>query len=237
MIAILKRELRDYFCSQIAYIFMAVFLLLSGVLFYLQNILSGDGRYGYTMSSMIMILIFSIPMLTMRSIAEERRQKTDQLLFTSPITTTQIVIGKYLAIVLVFVVTSVISLIYPAILFWLAKPVLMEIIIFYIGFILLGAALIAVSLFASSFTKSQVAAGFLGLGFLILLLLINSFASIFENPIWKETVYWLSLVDKYSDFASSELKISPMVYMISVISLFNYLTILQLEKRRFSEGG
>ena len=160
MLAIFRRELAAYFVSPIGFAFIGFFILLAGVFFAISNLLSGNPNYTGVLGSITFIFLFVVPILTMRLISEETRQKTDQLLITSPVGITGIVVGKYLAAVGVFVITLVITLIYPIIMSFFALGGLgwWEILGGYIGFLLLGSCFIAVGLFFSSLTDNQLIA-------------------------------------------------------------------------------
>jgi ABC-2 type transport system permease protein len=160
MLAVFRRELAAYFSSPIGFTFIGFFILLAGVFFAISNLLSGNPNYTGVLGSITFIFLFVVPILTMRLISEETRQKTDQLLITSPVGITGIVLGKYLAAVGVFFITLVITVIYPVIMSFFALGGLgwWEILGGYIGFLLLGSSFIAVGLFFSSLTDNQLIA-------------------------------------------------------------------------------
>ncbi|MGA2766417.1 MAG: ABC transporter permease [Spirochaetia bacterium] len=160
MLAVFRRELAAYFASPIGFTFIGFFILLAGVFFAISNLLSGNPNYTGVLGSITFIFLFVVPILTMRLISEETRQKTDQLLITSPLGITGIVVGKYFAAVGVFLITLIITMIYPVIMSFFALGGLgwWEIVGGYIGFFLLGSSFIAVGLFFSSLTDNQLIA-------------------------------------------------------------------------------
>ncbi|HVP17586.1 MAG TPA: ABC transporter permease [Spirochaetia bacterium] len=160
MLAVFRRELRAYFTSPIGFTFVGFFILLAGVFFAISNLLSGNPNYTGVLGSITFIFLFVVPILTMRLISEETRQKTDQLLITSPLSITGIVLGKYLAAVGVFLITLVITVVYPIIMSFFALGGLgwWEILGGYVGFFLLGSSFISVGLFFSSLTDNQLIA-------------------------------------------------------------------------------
>ena len=160
MLAVFRRELRAYFSSPIGFTFVGFFILLAGVFFAISNLLSANPNYTGVLGSITFIFLFVVPILTMRLISEETRMKTDQLLITSPLSITGIVVGKYMAAVGVFFITLVITLVYPIIMSFFALGGLAwwEIIGGYIGFFLLGSSFISVGLFFSSLTDNQIIA-------------------------------------------------------------------------------
>ncbi|HET6484879.1 MAG TPA: ABC transporter permease [Spirochaetia bacterium] len=160
MFAVFRREFKAYFTSPIGFIFVGFFILLAGVFFSLSNLLTGSPAFTGVLSNLTFIFLFLVPILTMRLISEETRQKTDQLLITSPLSLTGIIVGKYLAAVGVFFITLVITVIYPVIMSFYALGGLgwWEILGGYIGFFLLGSSFIAVGLLFSSLTDNQLIA-------------------------------------------------------------------------------
>jgi len=160
MLAVFRRELRAYFASPIGFVFVGFFILIAGVFFAISNLLSGNPNFTGVLSSLTFVFLFLVPILTMRLLTEEMRQKTDQLLITSPLSITGIVMGKYLAAVGVFVITLLITVLFPVIMSFYALLGLgwWEILGGYIGFLLMGCAFISVGLFFSSLTDNQLIA-------------------------------------------------------------------------------
>lgn len=175
MIAVFIRELRAYFQGIIGFVFMGFFLLISGLFFTAMNLLPSSPEYNNVLASITFIFLIVVPILTMRLFTEEVRQRTDQLLLTSPLSLTGIVLGKYLAAQAVFVMTLVITCIYPILLstVTLGRIALAHIIGAYIGFFLLGSAFIAVGLFVSSLTDNQVIAAVVTFGALLLMWILD----------------------------------------------------------------
>ncbi len=164
MLAIFRRELKAYFATPIGPVFMGLFLLVAGILFAMIYLLNpGSSRYVQLLSSLTFLFLFLVPMLTMRLLSEDMRQKTDQLLLTSPVGVGSIILGKYLAAAAVFFLTLTATLVYPVIMSFFALGGLAwaEIVGGYVGFFLLGASFIAVGLFFSSLTDSQLVAALL----------------------------------------------------------------------------
>lgn len=155
MLAIFKKELRSYFTSMIGYLFIGFFLAIVGVYFMAYNLQGGYANFEYVLNSMVFVFVILVPILTMRLLAEEKKQKTDQLLFTSPLSVNKIVVGKYLAVFAVFVSAMVITMFYPLI---LSKYGTVSFKLAYtgiLGFILVGAAYLAIGLFLSALFESQ----------------------------------------------------------------------------------
>ena len=178
MLAILRREFRAYFSSPLGFTFVGFFLLIAGIFFALSNLLSGSPAYAGVLNSLTFIFLFLVPILTMRLLTEETRQKTDQLLITSPLTITGIVLGKYLAAVGVFLISLLITVLYPVIMSFYALGGLAgwEILGGYIGFFLLGASFIAVGLFFSSLTDNPLIAAVESFAALLLIWILDFIA-------------------------------------------------------------
>lgn len=173
MLAVFKKELQAYFSSLTGYMFMGFFLFLAGLFFTLTNLINMSPDYNSVLGSITFIFLLVVPILTMRLMAEEARQKTDQLLLTTPLSLSGIVLGKYFAAVAVFFLTLVVTFIFPIILSTLGTIAVAEIVGGYIGFFLLGSALIAVGLFISSLTENQVIAAVVTFSALLLLWILD----------------------------------------------------------------
>jgi ABC-2 type transport system permease protein len=178
MLAVLRREIRAYFVSPIGFTFIGFFLLLSGLFFAFSNLLAGSPNYTGVLGSLTFVFLFLVPILTMRLLSEDMRQKTDQLLITSPLSITGIVVGKYLAAVGVFVIALVITVLYPVIMSFYAVGGLgwWEILGGYIGFFLLGSCFIAVGLFFSSLTDNQLIAAVVTFAALLFIWILDPIA-------------------------------------------------------------
>jgi ABC-2 type transport system permease protein len=177
MLAVLKRELKAYFSSTIGFIFVGFFVLLAGLFFSTTNLLPANPDYTQVLASITFVFLIVVPLLTMRLLPEEIRQRTDQLLITSSLSITGIVTGKYLAAVSVFLLSILITIVFPVMLSFFAVGGLAwrEIISCYIGFFMLGSSFIAVGLFFSSFTESQIIAAALTFAALLPMYLIDWF--------------------------------------------------------------
>jgi ABC-2 type transport system permease protein len=176
MFAVFKRELRAYFSSPIGFVVIGLFLALSGIFFAAGNLLGASSEYNGLLSTMAFIFLFLVPILTMRLLTEETRQHTDQMLITSPLSVTAIVVGKYLAAVAVFLITLLVTVLYPVMMSFFALLGLAwwKILGGYIGLFLLGAAFIAVGLFFSSLTESQIVAAVATYTALLLMWIIDA---------------------------------------------------------------
>ncbi len=178
MLAIYKKELRSYFTSMIGYVFVAFFLVIIGIWFFIQNLFSGSANFEYTLSSITFIFVLLTPLLTMRLMAEENRQKTDQLLLTSPLSASAIVVGKFLAVFTVFLAAMVVTCFYPLILTKFGDVPLPSAYASILGFTMLGAAYLSIGLYISSLTESQVVAAVISFIVFLFTVLMDGFAGI-----------------------------------------------------------
>jgi ABC-2 type transporter. len=234
MLAVYKRELKIYFYSPIAYVIIGLFIFLSS-LFFNNLFYEGTTDYNSVMSSMGTIFVFLAPMLSMRIISEDRRNGIEVLLLTSPQTITNIVFGKFLALLTVFGVIMLVSLVYPVILLIFGKPFITQIIGGYIGFILLGITFLSIGLFASSLTENQIIAA--AISFVILLSMwITDTVSAYAGGTMKEAMNWFSLISRYLDFQMGILNLSNILYYLSFTGLFIFFTMQVIEKKRWSQG-
>lgn len=177
MLAIYKKELRSYFNSMIGYVFMALFLVIIGVYFFVQNLISGYPNFEVTLSSVTILFVLLTPLLTMRLMAEENRQKTDQLLFTSPVTATSIVIGKLLAVLTLLGIVMLITCLYPLILSLYGTIPFASAYAGILAYLLMGAAYLSIGLFISSLTESQIVAAVITYVLFVFTFFMESLAS------------------------------------------------------------
>ncbi|MCD6454751.1 MAG: ABC transporter permease subunit [Candidatus Aminicenantes bacterium] len=248
--AIVKKELKIYFSSPTAYIISALFVLITGFMFYVMvsnfsilSVQAGNNpyfssrlnlnQYVYSpfFSNAAIILLLLLPVLTMRLFAEEKRQHTDELLFTLPLTNTQIILGKYIAslvVLLVMIVATVPYAFYP---FFLTKPELAPVLTGYLGIFLLGAAFIAFGLFASSLTENQIVAAVFSFGILLLLWLIYWLT--YVSSFLKGFLKYISFFSHFDNLARGVVDTSDLVFYISFAFVGLFLTYAILEVRRW----
>lgn len=223
MFAVLKKELKSYFLSPIGYVFIGLFLLMTSIFFYLDILSYGMSKFESMFYSLATILTFITPILTMRMFSEEKKEGTDQLLFTSPRGITSIVFGKFLAALCVLLITELLTFIYYFILMYFGSPDFVSAIVTLGGFLLLGAAYISFGMFASSITENQVIAAILTIGFFILTWFLPEINEIFSS---------LSLINMFDKFPSGQIDLSEIVTFVSFILLFVALTIIVLQRRK-----
>ena len=178
MLAIYRKELKNYFINMTGYIFIGFMLAITGIFTTLINLISTYPSFENVLSNITIVFLLIIPILTMRSVAEERHSKTDQLLYSLPVSVTQIVLAKYLAMFTVFLIPVCIIGLYPLILSIFGTVYLGTAYGALLGFTLLGGALIAVGMFMSSLTESQVIAAVTSFGVIFAMYLMSAIASL-----------------------------------------------------------
>ena len=181
MLAIYKRELKSYFRSFIGFLFIAVTLFFLGLYFSVYNLMNGYPYFAYVVSSVTFLFMLTVPILTMRVLAEERKQKTDQLLLTSPVSVSGIVMGKYLALVTIYAIPIAVLATYPLIMSKFGTVAFGSAYTALLGFFLLGCANLAIGVFISSLTESQVIAAVLTFVILFAFYMMNGISSFFSE--------------------------------------------------------
>lgn len=233
MSAIFTKELKAYFTSPIGYVFLGFSLVLSGVFFLWGNIYNSYIDMESFFGNIGVVFLFLIPILTMRLLAEEKKTKTDQLLLTSPVRLSGVVLGKYFASVALFAIALLIMCIYVMILCAYGDPDLFAIFAMMIGFFLMGSALISIGLFVSSLTDNQIISCLVTFALFLILWLLNMFN--FQSEILATVVSWVSVLKRYNEVTTnSELDIATVVYFISFSAMFVFFTVMSLERKRWS---
>ena len=181
MTAIYKRELKSYLTSMVGYLFMFFVLLIAGIYFSAYQLSAAYPKFEYTLNAMTFVFLIAVPILTMRVLAEERKQKTDQLLLTSPVSVSGIVMGKYLALVTIYAIPIAVLATYPLIMSKFGTVAFGSAYTALLGFFLLGSANIAIGVFFSAITESQVIAAVLTFVFLFAFYMMNGISSFFSE--------------------------------------------------------
>ena len=234
MTAIYQREMRSYLTSAVGYVFLAVFYAIAGYYFFATSLVSNSTDLSYVFSNLFSIVIFLVPMLTMRLFSEERRQKTEQALFTAPVSFTGVVMGKFLACLTMYLLGMGVTLLYFLVMCAFQIP---DVAVFcgnFLGLFLLGAALCAIGIFISSLTESQVIAAVGSLAIGLFLLFANSFMPVVSSEWINAVMDGISFYQHYLDFTRGLLNLSDLTFFVSVTALFLFLTVRHLERRRIS---
>ena len=234
MVAILKRELSSYFNSAVAYVVMAVYFLFSGLFFSMICIENDTSSLSYVFGNMFIIILFIIPIITMKSFSEEKRQRTDQALLTSPTSLLEIVMGKFLGALILFAICSLIFVVYALVISFFTSPDWAVVLCTVLGLLLLGSALIAIDIFISVLTESMIISAVAGMGVGLLIYMLSNLSS-------NITVDWIATIVKkidfltyYTNFTYGMLNLTDIIFFLSVTGLFLFFTARVLEKRRWS---
>lgn len=195
------REFRTYFKTPFGYIFMGLFLLISGFFFTFGNLLTSSSYYTRFLGDILFVYLFAVPLLTMRLLSEERRQLTDQLLLTSPVTVTGIVVGKFIAAVLVFLLTLMMTVPYAIVVAFFGDLAVWQTVGGYVGFVLLGSSFIALGVLVSAVSENQISAAFLTFFSLLFFWFLNSVRAVAPIDPVASTVFAASIVFAIAGFA------------------------------------
>ena len=232
--AILKRELGAYFSSATAYVVMAVYFFFSGLFFNFYCISANSSSLSYVYGNMFYIILFLIPIITMKTFAEEKKQKSDQALLTAPTSLTEIVLGKFLGAFCLYAICSCIFLVYAVVISFFASPEWSVILCTFIGILLLGGSLIAINVFISVMTESMVVAAVIGMGVGLVISMTNYLISLIQVDWIKSILNKINFLSYYENFTYGILSIVDVVFFLSVTALFLFFTVRVLEKRRWS---
>ena len=280
MLAVYKKELRSYLTSMIGYVFIAFILLILGIYFTAYNLQYASPDFGAMLSAVTFLFLVITPVLTMRILSEEKKNKTDQLLLTSPVPVWKIILGKYLSMITIYLIPIVIAGCYPFIMGRYGTVSYTATYTAVFGFFLLGCAQIAVGLFLSSVTESQIIAAVISyvmdgistffsststasfVAFLVISVLIALMVyqmtkdmilssvlgiiliavnivlyivkSSFYEGLIQKLLDLLAIANQFDNFVGGILDVSGLLYMLSVICIFVFLTIQSIQKRRWS---
>lgn len=236
MLAVYKRELKSCFCSFVGFLFIAFTLFFVGLYFTVYGLISGSAYYSYVISSVTVMFLLTIPILTMRVLAEERRNKTDQMILTAPVSVGGIVMGKFLALVTVYAIPTAITCFYPMVLSFFGNVPVAENFVAVIAFFIFGVTCIAIGIFVSSLTESQVIAAVLTFLFLFLGYMMNSICSVLSTTgnLLTKILTCFDLTTPMNTLLNGTLDLVSVFYFISLTALFLFLTVQSIQKRRYS---
>ncbi len=234
MSAIYKRDFRSYFNSPIGYAVLAAFMFFSGIFFYVQCLYMGSAAMSSVFQSMFFIVLFVIPLITMKSFADDRRNKTDQALLTAPVSIPAIVAAKFLAALSVFALCLCSFLIEGLVLSFMAKPDWSVIIGNIFGMLIMGSSFVAMGIFVSSLTESSIVAAIVSFVINVLLSLLDTIGYTVHWDWLTSIINALSFQGKYNDFSLGMISLGNVVFFLSVTCLFLFLTDRVVERRRWA---
>ncbi len=236
MSAIFKREFKTYFTSPIGYIILAMIFFISGLYFYAANMMLRLTDLTIVYSNILSILMLLVlPVLTMRLMSDDKRMKTDQALLTAPVSLTGIVMGKFLAALVIFAIGLSITIVFAIIIAFQVTPDWMVIIGNFVGLLLLGGMIISIGLLISSLTESQFIAALGTFVVSFLLLMVDSLTSMFpSSQVLSAVVDFLSVSTRYNDFTIGIINYDNVLFFLSMQALFLFLTVRVLDRKRWS---
>jgi ABC-2 type transport system permease protein len=234
MLSIYKRELRAYFTSPIGYIFVAVFLAISAALFCYTTLFSLSADLTSYFSYMIFVFIILLPLLTMRLFSEERKQRTEQLLLTAPVSIFSMVAAKFFAAYTVFGGSMLVSSVPFLLLYHYADVKTAIVLGNLVAVLLVGMAFIAIGVFISALTENQLAAAVGTIGILLAFMVIGMLNSIIPVYFIRMILSCVSVFSRFQNFTQGVLDVSALVYYLSVTVVFLFLTMRVYDKRRYS---
>ena len=232
--ALTQRELAANFLSPVAYIVAAVFLVAVGYLF-MTNTLVDDAEASIRplLDSMAWLLVFAIPLLTMRVLADEFASGTIETLMTAPVTDVEVVVGKYLGVFLFYVALLVATLVHVILLFAFGANDVGVVLYGYLGMILIGSLYVSVGVFASSLTKHQLVAAILGMGVLSLFtLVVEAFAG-WGGGAWRVVLSYVNILHQFEDFSKGIFDTKAIAFFVSGTVFFLFLAVKVLESKRW----
>ncbi len=259
MFAIFKRDIVSYFTTPIGYVFMAIFLAINGGLFSLMTLQAGGNATisGY-FSTVIILLAVVVPVLTMKSFSEEKKQKTEQLLLTSPVSIGKIIMGKFLSVYTIFSGTFIVGTVFnftvyhefaDSLYLWVVEDAKREgaitrwdvfshfalsIIGPALAVLLIGAAFVAVGLFISSLTENQLVSLIGTIAILLMFMFVAFFNDLIPFAPVREVLEWVSVYSRYGNFLYGVFDFAAVVYYASICFVFLFLTVRVFEKRRWA---
>ena len=234
MFAIFKRELKAYFTSPLGYVFLAIFYAFSGLFFYIFSLSVGSTDISSVFLMMFIVLMVFVPLLTMRLLSEDKKQKTDQLILTAPVSLLSIVMGKFLAAYAIFAIGVAVMPVYGFVMSTFATVSWLPIWGNTVGLLLLGGIFVSIGLFISSLTENQMIAAIGGFFINLMILLMNTLKSALPNGFLQDMLSSISVYSRYSEITNGIFSLSSLIFFVSVIFIFLFLTVRVLEKRRWA---
>ncbi|MBQ3075119.1 MAG: ABC transporter permease [Clostridia bacterium] len=233
MFAIYKKELRSYFVNPIGYVYVALFLAVSSLLFTYTTLYSGTCEVNVYYTFMLYLFAILIPLLTMRMLSEEKKSKTEQILLTSPVSLFSVIFAKYLAAFTLFAGTLLVSCFNFVVLYFYGEPNSVIMFSTTLGILLIGSAFVAIGIFVSACTENQLVSALVTIVSIASTLVIGILASYVKFTPLRVVMKWLSIFDRFYVFTYGYFDIVALLYYVSITVVFIFLTIRVYEKRRW----
>ncbi len=234
MSAIYKKEMRTYFTTPIGYVFIAVFLAVSGFMFAMSTYQSQTSDVSGYFQLMIFGYIVIVPLLTMRSFADERKSRTEQILMTAPVSITSMVMAKFLAALTMFAGSVLVSCLYYLPLFNYGEPNIGRALGCLIAMLLIGMCFISVGIFVSTLTESSVTAATGTMAILLGFVVAALFNGLIDSYVIRFVLDWISVYSRYVNLTYGIFDVSAAVYYLSISAIFLFLSVRVYERRRYA---
>lgn len=233
MKAVFKREFKSYFSTPVGFIVLAAYYFFLGLYFALIYS-SGVPNVTGVMTAMSSVVVFTMPVLTMRLMSEDRRLKVDQALLTAPVSLTSIVMGKFSAALCVFALGFAPTVIFEIIVACYVKVNLAAFLYALLGVLLFGSALISIGMFISSLTESPVVSAIMTLVVNIIVLYMSSFASMVKTEFISKIFEKAAFITAFESFGETVFSVNDVIYFASIAAAFLFLSVRSLDKRRWA---
>ncbi len=234
VMALTQRELQATFFSPVAYIVAAVFLVATGYLFMDSTLVpGGEASVRVMLQSMAWMMVFAVPLLTMRALSEEYATGTIEALMTAPVTDVEVVLGKFLGVLVFYVALLAATLVHVILLFRYSAADFSVLAWGYFGMLLLGGLYVSVGLFASAMTRYQLLAALVGAGLLAAFTLLVDSMALVQGGAWRNVFGYINILYRFEDFAKGMLDTKALVFFLSGTAFFLFLTVKVLESRRW----
>ena len=234
MLSIYKRELRSYFTTPIGYIFASVFLAISGAIFCYTTYFSLSADVTPYFTYMTFVFVVLLPLLTMKLFSEERKQRTEQLLLTAPVSIVSMVGAKFLSAYTIFAGCMVFSSLQILILYAYADVKTAIVLGNFVAAMLVGMAFIAIGVFVSALTENQLAAAVGTIGLLLLFMVISMLNSFIPVYFIRFILKSVSIFSRFGNFTQGAFDVSALIYYLSIAFVFLFLTVRVYDKRRYN---
>ena len=227
--------MRSYFTGVIGYLFIVLYLAIAGIVLCYTTLFSNSADVSSYFMIMLIVSAIMLPLLTMKSFSEERKQKTEQLLMTAPVSITGVVLGKFLAAYVIFAACITLTSLYSLVLLIYSSFKVAILFGSLIATLLVGAVYIAIGIFVSSLTENQLSAAVGTMAILLGFLAIGIVSMLFPTQFWLRYVFnFISIFTRFQNFTVGYFDIASTVYYVSIAAIFMYLTIRIYDRRRYN---
>ena len=234
MKAIIKREFSSYFAHPVGYFFIGLMFLMASFSFFMDVYLYGSTDIAPVFSSLFGLVYLIVPLITMRLLSEEKRHKTEQVFYTSPVTMTEVVLGKFFGAGLIYIVATAIIFVQQIVLAFYGSPEWGLLICRYLGLLLLGGLLIAIGLVVSALTESQAVAAIVALAISMVMDQVDSLTQSSTNKTLLAITSWISPGNHFAGFYNGNLTVADLFYYLSMTGLLLFVAVRIMDRKRWA---